>query len=262
MSVFPSVLENNYFEHKTMKYKILGVIPARYKSSRFPGKPLIDLKGKSMIQRVYEGAKRSSLLSEVIVATDDERIFKVVEAFGGKAEMTAEHHTSGTDRCGEVLQRNNGYDIVLNIQGDEPLVSALQIDELLSAFDDETVQIATLGISEVSEDDKSNPNRIKLVKNKKNDALYFSRSAIPNEVHSSKADADCFPFMRHIGLYAYRSEMLKELVHLEKTNLEKVESLEQLRWLFHGYAIRIVETKIETPNIDVPADVDKVLALL
>ncbi len=262
MSVFPSVLENYYFSLKAMKYNILGVIPARYESSRFPGKPLIDLKGKSMIQRVYEGAKRSSLLSEVIVATDDERIVRAVEAFGGKVEMTAAHHTSGTDRCGEILHRNSGYDIVLNIQGDEPLVSAQQIDELLSAFDDKDVQIATLGISEVSEDDKANPNRIKLVKNKKNNALYFSRSAIPNEVHSSKADAEHFPFMRHIGLYAYRSEVLKELVHLEKTHLEKVESLEQLRWLFHGYSIRIVETKIETPNIDVPADVEKVLAFL
>jgi 3-deoxy-manno-octulosonate cytidylyltransferase (CMP-KDO synthetase) len=262
MSVFPSVLENYYFERKTMIYNILGVIPARYASSRFPGKPLIDLKGKSMIQRVYEGAKQSKLLNEIIVATDDERIFSAVSSFGGKVEMTSEHHTSGTDRCGEILSRNQHYDIVLNIQGDEPLVSADQIDQLLSAFEDENVLIATLGIADVSKEDKHNPNRIKLVKNKNSDALYFSRSAIPNEVHCSKEVAKAFPFMRHIGLYAYRSKVLKELVQLEKTELEKVESLEQLRWLFHGYAIRIVETKIETPNIDAPEDVDKVLDLL
>jgi 3-deoxy-manno-octulosonate cytidylyltransferase (CMP-KDO synthetase) len=243
-------------------YSVLGVIPARFESSRFPGKPLIDLKGKSMIQRVYEGTKKSKLISEVIVATDDARIEAAVKAFGGKVEMTSESHTSGTDRCGEVLSRNVDYDIVLNIQGDEPLVSAEQIDQLLSAFDDESVQIATLGIAAVSEEDKQNPNRIKLVKNAKNDALYFSRSAIPNEKNGSNLAKKEYPFMRHIGLYAYRSSVLQELIHLEKTQLEQIESLEQLRWLFHGYSIRIVETTIETPNIDVPEDLEKVLAFL
>lgn len=245
-----------------MMYSVLGVIPARFESSRFPGKPLIDLKGKSMIQRVYEGTKKSKLISEVIVATDDARIEAAVKAFGGKVEMTSESHTSGTDRCGEVLSRNVDYDIVLNIQGDEPLVSAEQIDQLLSAFDDESVQIATLGIAAVSEEDKQNPNRIKLVKNAKNDALYFSRSAIPNEKNGSNLAKKEYPFMRHIGLYAYRSSVLQELIHLEKTQLEQIESLEQLRWLFHGYSIRIVETTIETPNIDVPEDLEKVLAFL
>ncbi len=245
-----------------MTYSVLGVIPARYESSRFPGKPLIDLKGKSMIRRVYEGAKKSNLLSEVIVATDDKRIFSAVLEFGGKAEMTSESHTSGTDRCGEVLSRNPDFDIVLNIQGDEPLVSAQQIDDLLSAFADESVQIATLGIADVSNEDKQNPNRIKLVKDAKDNALYFSRSAIPNEVNGNEATKQTFPFMRHIGLYAYRASVLRDLVKLEKTQLEQIESLEQLRWMFHGYSIRIVETKIETPNIDVPEDVDKVLALL
>lgn len=215
-----------------------------------------------MIQRVYEGAQKSSLLNEVIVATDDERIVTAVNSFGGKVEMTAESHTSGTDRCGEVLSRNSHYDIVLNIQGDEPLVSAEQIDQLLSAFEDASVQIATLGIAEVSDEDKHNSNRIKLVKNAKNDALYFSRSAIPNEKNASEQVAKEFPFMRHIGLYAYRSSVLKELINLEKTQLEQIESLEQLRWLYHGYAIRIVDTTIETPNIDVPEDVEKVLRFL
>lgn len=245
-----------------MNFSILGIIPARYESSRFPGKPLIDLNGKSMVRRVYEGAMKSNLLSSVVVATDDKRIVDEVESFEGKVEMTATHHTSGTDRCGEVLSRNAEFDIVLNIQGDEPLISAEQIDELLSAFEDESVQIATLGISEVTDEDKQNPNRIKLVKDKNDNALYFSRSPIPNEKNRSETSKNSFPFMRHIGLYAYRASVLKELVELEKTDLEQIESLEQLRWLFHGYSIRIVETKIETPNIDVPEDVEKVLKFL
>lgn len=245
-----------------MKNSVLGVIPARYQSSRYPGKPLIDLNGKPMIQRVFEGASKSNLLTKVIVATDDDRIFQTVESFGGNVEMTSERHSSGTDRCGEILTRNKGYDIVLNIQGDEPLVSAEQIDQLLAAFQDETVQIATLGIGDVSEEDKLNPNRIKLVKDVNNNAMYFSRSAIPNERNGNKDVKKNFPFLRHIGLYAYRSHILKELVQLKKTELEQIESLEQLRWLYHGYSIRIVETTIETPNIDVPEDLEKVLRFL
>lgn len=241
--------------------KCIGIIPARYASSRFPGKPLIDLNGKTMIQRVYEGALKSELLSEVIVATDDERIFEEVERFGGKVVMTSEAHRTGTDRCGEVAQQFEA-DVVINIQGDEPLVDFRQLDQLLKAFNDETVQIATLGISDVSEEDKRNPNRIKLVLNHRNDALYFSRSAIPNEHHSKEEDRKQFPFFRHIGVYAYRKKALLELVNLEPTGLEKIESLEQLRWMYYGYAIRVVETDIETPNIDVPEDVEKVRAFL
>jgi 3-deoxy-manno-octulosonate cytidylyltransferase (CMP-KDO synthetase) len=242
--------------------KVLGVIPARFESSRFPGKPLIDLKGKTMIQRVYEGAKRSNLLTEVIVATDDQRIVDEVLSFGGKVELTDKSHPSGTDRCGEILSRHSEFDVVINIQGDEPLVSSQQIDEILQAFKDENVNIATLGIKDVSADDFNNPNRIKLVTNVSGDALYFSRSPIPNTNNSSESLKENFPFMRHIGLYAYRSKTLMELVSLEKTQLEQVESLEQLRWLYYGYSIRVMETKIETPNIDVPADVEKVLPFL
>lgn len=241
---------------------VLGVIPARFDSSRFPGKPLINLKGKSMIQRVYEGAKRSLLLTDVIVATDDQRIVDEVLSFGGKVEMTNKNHSSGTDRCGEILARHSDYDIVLNIQGDEPLVDPNQIDSLLSAFQDDSVNIATLGIKDVSEADFNNPNRIKLVVNKNADALYFSRSAIPNTQNAGKFVNESFPFMRHIGLYAYRAKTLIELVTLEKTDLEQVESLEQLRWLYNGYSIRVIETQIETPNIDVPEDLDKVLPFL
>jgi 3-deoxy-manno-octulosonate cytidylyltransferase (CMP-KDO synthetase) len=247
---------------KKLKMKVLGVIPARFDSSRFPGKPLIHLKGKSMIQRVYEGAKRSDLLTEVIVATDDQRIVDEVLSFGGKVELTDKNHASGTDRCGEILSRHPDFDVVLNIQGDEPLVAAKQIDILLNAFHDKSIQIATLGINDVSESDFQNPNRIKLVTKENGDALYFSRSPIPNIQNASQSSKENFSFMRHIGLYAYRSKTLSELVSLEKTQLEQVESLEQLRWLYYGYPIRVIQTDIETPNIDVPGDIDKVLRFL
>ena len=237
--------------------KCIGIIPARYASSRFPGKPLIDLNGKSMIQRVYEGASKSALLTEVIVATDDERIFSEVKRFGGKVVMTSEDHRTGTDRCGEVARQHEA-DVVINIQGDEPLINFRQLDQLLEVFKDERVQIATLGIADVSDEDKQNPNRIKLVLNHENDALYFSRSSVPNEHHAKQVDRDKFPFFRHIGVYAYRKKTLLELVNLAPTELEKIESLEQLRWMFYGYPIRVVETDIETPNIDVPEDVEKV----
>lgn len=241
--------------------KIIGVIPARFESSRFPGKPLIDLKGKTMIQRVYEGAKRSKLLSEVIVATDDKRVYDEVKRFGGNVQMTSEKHTTGTDRCGEVAE-NIDCDIVINIQGDEPLVDSRQLDQICEAFQDENVQIATLGINNVTEEDLQNPNRIKIVCDSNNDALYFSRSSIPNQQNAKDPVANDYPFLRHIGLYAYRTNVLNQLVNLKPTTLEKIESLEQLRWLYHGYKIRVVETDIETPNIDVPEDVSSVLDLL
>jgi 3-deoxy-manno-octulosonate cytidylyltransferase (CMP-KDO synthetase) len=241
----------------------LGIIPARYGSSRFPGKPLIDLKGKSMIQRVYEGALRCDRFDEVVVATDDRRIYDHVLEFGGKVVLTDSAHQSGTDRCGEVLSHYPQAELVVNIQGDEPLVDARQLELLIAAFSDETVCIATLGNPNLTQEDLHNPNRIKLVKNAKNDALYFSRSAIPfGAKHDSKDWLTHFPYFRHIGLYAYHATILKELIQLPPSSLELWESLEQLRWLDHGYAIRIVETEIETPNIDVPEDVEKVLGLL
>ena len=242
--------------------KVLGVIPARYGSSRFPGKPLIDLKGKSMIQRVYEGAKECTLFEEVVVATDDQRIFDAVLMFGGKAMMTSQSHPSGTDRCAEVAKTYPQMDVVVNIQGDEPLVDFRQLEQLIKAFDDRETQIATLGNKSVSMDDLLNPNRIKIVVNKAAEAIYFSRSPIPNFHHAKQDPLSSYPYLRHIGLYAYRSTILSELTALEPTALEQTESLEQLRWLYHGYAIKVVETTIETPNIDVPEDVEKVLNLL
>ena len=243
--------------------RILGIIPARYGSSRFPGKPLLDLKGKTMIQRVVEGASKAALLTDLVVATDDQRIADEVLRFGGKVMMTDSNHPTGTDRCAEVLRNlPESYDVVINIQGDEPLVDARQLDQLLQAFSNPDVQIATLASRKIEMEDILNPNRIKLVVDKHHNALYFSRSPIPNFANAKGEPLEIYPFLRHIGLYAYRSEVLLQLSKLEETPLEKIESLEQLRWLYNGYSIRVVETEIETPNIDTPEDVEKVLNLL
>ena len=235
--------------------RIIGVIPARFESSRFPGKPLIDLKGKSMIQRVYEGASKASGLDKVIVATDDQRIYDHVKGFGGDVVMTNSSHQTGTDRCGEVALDIDA-DVIINIQGDEPLVDYRQLDQLCEIFNDTTVDIATLGIRiPMDSEELSDPNRIKIVVDKKMNALYFSRSVIP-----FVRDQDVtYPFLRHIGLYAYRKSILMDLIKMAPSDLEKVESLEQLRWLYNGHSIRVVETDIETPNIDTPEDVKRVL---
>ena len=236
--------------------KIVGIIPSRYESSRFPGKPLIDLAGKTMIQRVYEGASKSQRLNQVIVATDDQRIYDEVTSFGGEVMMTSESNRNGTERCAEVAAQIDA-DVVINIQGDEPLIDPNQIDQLCQLFSREGVEIGSLAIS-CSDEDYSNPNRIKLVIDSNGKALYFSRSPIPNR---EKGNSD-YPTLRHIGLYGYRSEVLQRLSQLSETALERTESLEQLRWIFHGWMIHIAMTDIETPNIDVPEDVEKVLDLL
>jgi 3-deoxy-manno-octulosonate cytidylyltransferase (CMP-KDO synthetase) len=247
---------------KNNSLRVLGIIPARYASSRFPGKPLIDLKGKTMIQRVYEGASKSTLFTKIIVATDDQRIVEEVQRFGGNVMLTSEQHTTGTDRCGEVAKNITDCDLVINIQGDEPLVDFRQLEVLIHSFEDTNVKIATLGIEKVEETDLLNTNRIKIVVNKHMDALYFSRSAVPNHANSKGNPLENYPYLRHIGLYAFRRETLLELITLKPTDLEQIESLEQLRWLYYGYPIRIVKTNIETPNIDVPEDVEKVLAAI
>lgn len=235
--------------------KVLGIIPSRYASTRFPGKPLIDLKGKSMIQRVYEGAQKSKLIDSLIVATDDQRIFDEVIRFGGKVEMTAINHATGTDRCAEVCERNPGFDVVINIQGDEPLVDARQLDQLIQSLQDETVEIATLATTKISEEEHHNINRIKVVVDKIGNALYFSRNLVP---YSTEKVSD-YPFLRHIGLYGFKLKILLEITKLNPTQLEKAESLEQLRWMYYGYKIKIVATEIETPNIDSPKDLELVL---
>jgi 3-deoxy-manno-octulosonate cytidylyltransferase (CMP-KDO synthetase) len=243
--------------------RILGIIPSRYESSRFPGKPLIDIKGRSMIQRVYEQAKQSDLINELVVATDDDRIFNHVKNFGGNVMMTSTKHTSGTDRCGEVIENYNGFNIVINIQGDEPLIRPEQLDNLLHVFKNSDVKIATLVRKMSNIKEVLNPNRIKVVLDKNKNGIYFSRSPIPYVAKYDKKEwLNHATFWKHIGIYAWRTDVLTQLVNLPKTKLESIESLEQLRWLFNGYQIKTVETKIETPNIDTPEDLEKVLSLL
>lgn len=243
--------------------RILGIIPSRYESSRFPGKPLIDINGKSMIQRVYEQASQSQLINELVVATDDDRIFNHVKSFGGNVMMTSTSHTSGTDRCGEIIKIYNNFDIVINIQGDEPLIRPEQLDDLLLSFKNSDVKIATLVKQMKDIDEVLNPNRIKVVLDKNNNGIYFSRSPIPFVAKfETKAWLNHSKFWKHIGIYAWRADILNQLIALPKTELEKTESLEQLRWIYNGYTIKTVETKIETPNIDTPEDLEKVLSLL
>jgi 3-deoxy-manno-octulosonate cytidylyltransferase (CMP-KDO synthetase) len=240
---------------------VIGIIPARYASSRFPGKPLIDLKGKTMIQRVYEGAVKSDLIHEVIVATDDQRIYDEVIRFGGKVKLTSSHHKTGTDRCAEVAAQLQ-TDVVINIQGDEPLVDYRQLNQLIKAFEDEKVQVATLATKKIATEDLHNPNRIKVVVNQNQNAIYFSRSAVPNATNLNEDAMTFYPYLRHIGLYGFRSNVVQEITRLKPTLLEQTESLEQLRWLYYGYSIHVVETDFETPNIDTPEDLTKVLELL
>jgi 3-deoxy-manno-octulosonate cytidylyltransferase (CMP-KDO synthetase) len=243
--------------------RILGIIPSRYESSRFPGKPLIDIKGKSMIQRVYEQAKQSNLINELVVATDDDRIYNHVKNFGGQVMMTSTKHTSGTDRCGEVIENYNDFDIVINIQGDEPLIQPQQLDNLLHVFKNSDVKIATLVKQMTDINDVLNPNRVKVVLDKNNNSIYFSRNPIPFVAKYKQSEwLNYSTFWKHIGIYAWRTDVLTQLVNLPKTQLEKTESLEQLRWLYNGYKIKTVETKIETPNIDTPEDLEKVLPLI
>lgn len=238
---------------------ILGIIPARYASSRFPGKPLIDLAGKSMIRRVYEQSEKASGLSRVVVATDDDRIAKEVARFGGEYVMTSDQHRSGTDRCAEVLSNVPGeWKAVINIQGDEPFIQPEQINLLCHLFNDPEVQIGTL-VKKLSDPaDLDNPNTMKVVLDVKGNGLYFSRSAIPFIRSAEKSDwLRAHFFYKHIGIYGYRPDVLEKLTQLPAGKLEQAESLEQLRWLENGYAIRTAFTELETISIDVPEDVEK-----
>ena len=234
---------------------ILGIIPARYGSTRFPGKPLIDIGGKSMIHRVYEQSLKSSSLKKIIVATDDERIADHVMHFGGEVSITSSSHQSGTDRCAEVWQKEKGnFDIVINIQGDEPFINPKQIDLLADCFSDSQIDIATLVKKLEREEDIRNPNIVKAIRNFKNEAIYFSRSPIP---YRRNPEAEIHYF-KHIGIYGYRSNVLMEITKLPIGNLEKAESLEQLRWVENGYRIGVKETTMESLSIDTPDDLKHV----
>jgi len=234
--------------------KFMSIIPARYASTRFPGKPLAVLGGKTVIQRVYEQV--SNVLSDVYVATDDERIFKCVESFGGKAVMTRADHKSGTDRIQEAVEKiATEADVIINVQGDEPFIHPSQIKTLMALFDAPETQIGTLGKPFDNIEAVSNPNSPKIVTDNRGFALYFSRSIIPY-IRGKQQDEwfGEYPFLKHLGIYAYRREVLKEVTQLPQSSLEKAESLEQLRWLQNGYRIRVGLTDIETVGIDTPED--------
>lgn len=243
--------------------KILGIIPARYESSRFPGKPLIDIAGKTMIQRVYEQCQKSSRLDKIIVATDDQRIFDHVLGFGGEALMTSEKHLSGTDRCGEAAKKYPDYDIFINIQGDEPMIDPLQIDLLCTCFDRQDISIATLVKKISSNEELLNENSPKVILNKHQEAIYFSRSAIPflRGIESGNWLKE-HTYFKHIGIYAYRRQTLSEIVKLPVSSLEKAEALEQLRWIENGYTVQVAITDLECQAIDTPEDLKKLLELL
>lgn len=242
---------------------ILGIIPARYASSRFPGKPLIEILGKTMIQRVYEQANQSKLLDKVVVATDDERIYNHVLSFGGAAVMTKEEHPSGTDRCYEALLKTEGkYTYVVNIQGDEPFVNADQIDELAQVCDGNT-ELATQMIAVDSHEVLFDKGEVKIVLNDAHEALYFSRMVIPFIKGVDEKDwHKHHTYYRHVGMYAYRTDILEAITKLAPSALEKTESLEQLRWLEAGYKIKLATTAYDSHCIDTPGDVAKVIALM
>ena len=240
--------------------KSIAIIPARYASTRFPAKPLAILGGKLVVERVYEQVKKA--IDKVVVATDDERIYNAVVAFGGEAVMTSSEHRSGTDRCREAYEKV-GYeaDIVLNIQGDEPFIVPKQINTLLECFKSEKVEIATL-VKPFNEEDGlealENPNSPKVVINESGEALYFSRSVIPYLRGVERNEwLKHHTFYKHIGIYAFRSEVLKAVTALPASSLEKAESLEQLRWLESGYKIGVGVTDIETVGIDTPEDLER-----
>lgn len=240
--------------------RVIAIIPARYASTRFPAKPLAVLGGKMVVERVYEQVKKA--IDKVVVATDDERICDAVLSFGGEAIMTSSEHRSGTDRCAEAYEKLGcEADIVLNIQGDEPFIAPEQIEALIECFENEKIDIATLVkpfSTENSIEDLDNPNSPKVVINEENEALYFSRSVIPYLRGVERSEwLKCHTFYKHIGIYAFRANILKAVTTLPQTPLEKAESLEQLRWLESGYKIGVGVTNIETVGIDTLEDLER-----
>jgi 3-deoxy-manno-octulosonate cytidylyltransferase (CMP-KDO synthetase) len=239
--------------------KIVGIIPARYASTRFPGKPLIDIGGKTMIQRVYEQSKKSQSLADVVVATDDERIEKHVLSFGGKVVITSSNHQSGTDRCFEAIEKfDTTADVVINIQGDEPFIHPEQIDIAAKCFSDKNVLIATLAKKISASADLFNPNVPKVIIDKQGNAIYFSRHPLPYLRGKDNAEWHTLhTYYKHIGLYAYRKDVLSQITALKQSALELAESLEQLRWLENGYKIKVEITDYESVAIDAPEDLKK-----
>ncbi|MBK7957532.1 MAG: 3-deoxy-manno-octulosonate cytidylyltransferase [Bacteroidetes bacterium] len=242
--------------------RVLGIIPARYSSSRFPGKPLIDIEGKSMIQRVYEQSMLCREMTDIIVATDDERIKSHVEAFKGRVVLTSPAHQNGTERCAEVMEAmENSYDLVINIQGDEPFINPLQISALVTCFQSNpTVEIGTLKKKIDSLELLLNHGVVKVVCDVNQRALYFSRSPIPFNRNAEPQEwLSDGHYYKHIGIYGYLPRILKQIVKLPMSSLERIESLEQLRWMENGFNIHVAETLHEAKSIDTPEDLDYVL---
>ena len=243
--------------------KITGIIPARYASSRFPGKALSLIQGKPMIERVYIQALKASSLNAVYIATDDSRIVKAVEKFGGNVLLTSTHHRSGTERCNEAVRnlQDQGIemDAVINIQGDEPLINPQQIDILASLFSNDKIQIATLVKKITRNEELFDPNVVKAIVGPHGKAIYFSRQAIPflRDIENGKW-LENRSFLKHIGIYGYTVKVLDKIVNLKESPLEKAESLEQLRWLENGYDIFAKETEFESFGIDTPEDLSKI----
>ena len=243
--------------------RILGVIPSRYASTRFPAKPLADIAGKSMVETVYAQVKKSGLITKAVVATDNKKIYDHINSFGGDVCMTSENHVSGTDRCFEAytLQKEK-YDYVINIQGDEPFIDPMQINLLARLLDNKT-ELATLIKKIEIEEQLFNSNVVKVVVNSLNEALYFSRSTIPHVRNVAPQDWIVkHIFYKHIGMYAYRADILEKITQLPVSSLEQAESLEQLRWLENGFKIKTAITDIETMGIDTPEDLANALAYL
>jgi 3-deoxy-manno-octulosonate cytidylyltransferase (CMP-KDO synthetase) len=240
----------------------IAIIPARYASTRFPGKPLVNINGKTMVHNVYTQAKK--VFEYVYVATDDERISSEVERFGGNVVMTKKKHQSGTDRCAEAITKieiieNKKFDVVVNIQGDEPFIKTEQLQEILTCFKLKKTEIATLVKPINNKEDIFNPHKPKVVINNKNEAIYFSRSPIPylrGEQNNKWVSKHLF--FKHIGLYGYRTDILLEITRLKPSSLEIAESLEQLRWIENGYKIKVAFTEHESISIDTPKDIDKI----
>lgn len=237
--------------------KFIGIIPARYASTRFPGKPLALLGGKPVIQHVYE--KVAAVLEAAYVATDDERIYDAVKSFGGQAVMTRTDHKSGTDRIEEAIEKIGGeWDVVVNVQGDEPFVAKSQLDTICHCFDDPTTQIATLGKPFESMEAVQTPNSPKIVVDNMGFAMYFSRSVIPYVRGKEESSwLTHYPFLKHLGIYAYRKDVLRQVTQLPQSSLEIAESLEQLRWLQNGFKIKVGTTDVETVGIDTPQDLER-----
>ncbi|MFO7722261.1 MAG: 3-deoxy-manno-octulosonate cytidylyltransferase [Bacteroidales bacterium] len=245
--------------------KILGIIPARFASSRFPGKPLADIAGKSMIHRVYRQAMKANLLSNVVIATDDERIFSHVMAFGGNVVMTSQRHFTGTERCAEVIRMKafSSNDVIINIQGDEPLIDPDQINLLASLFINANPEIATLVRPLTNGDDLQNQGIVKVAIGKNQQALYFSRSPIPFvRAHPFEEWTQNHQFFQHIGIYGYNREALLKISRLDATPNEKAESLEQLRWLDNGIPILTALSDHLSYSIDTPDDLQRILQII